>query len=117
VAATLADAPRQIILRVAELLQQPAIAVGLFERCQILALDVFDQRQLERLAVADLADDDGDFVQLGQLAARQRRSPATISKLAGWSGAAAPESVGRTPFSRIESASAASASSSKRWRG
>ena len=35
----------------------------LFERRQVLALDVLDQRDLDDLVVVDLADDDRDLAQ------------------------------------------------------
>ena len=36
---------------------------GLLERTEVLALQVLDQRDLDHLAVGDLADDDGDLVE------------------------------------------------------
>ena len=44
---------------------------------EILALEVLDEGQLELLAVGELADDGRDPLEAGQLAARNRRSPAT----------------------------------------
>ena len=58
---------------------QPLIGLGLLDRVEVLALDVLDQRDLERRGVVEVADDDRHFVQLRRRAARQRRSPATIS--------------------------------------
>lgn len=43
------------------------VAVGLFNRVQILPLEVFDQAQLHHLAVVGLNDDGGDFAQARQL--------------------------------------------------
>ena len=39
--------------------------LGFFERRQVLALDVLDQRQLQHLAIVDVADDDRQLVQPG----------------------------------------------------
>ena len=74
-AAALADGAGQILLRVLELLHQAAIALRLFQRSQILALDVLDQRDFQRLAVAEIADDDRNLVQAGDL----RGSPAALA--------------------------------------
>src|SRR3546814_1274247 len=49
VAAALPDMLRQVFLGVAEFLQQAAIAVGFLQRREILALDVLDDGELERL--------------------------------------------------------------------
>ena len=66
--------------------QQPAIALGFVQRREILTLQVLDEGDLERLPVGILPDDHRQFVKLGQLRARQRRSPAMISKPFGCSG-------------------------------
>ena len=49
------------------------VAVGLFNRVQILPLEVLNEAELHHLAVVGLDDDGRDFAQ-----ARQRRSPAMI---------------------------------------
>ena len=46
-------------LGVAEFVHQALVALGLFQRRQILALDVLDQRDLERFTIRQLTDDDG----------------------------------------------------------
>src|SRR5262249_3307143 len=74
-AAALADRLRQILLSVAELLHEAPIAFGLLKRGQILALDVLDKRDLQRLVIGELADDDRNLVQLGDL----RRAPASLA--------------------------------------
>ena len=51
------------------------VAVGLLERVEIGALDVLDDREFERLAIADVDDDDRDVVQPGAL----RRAPAPLA--------------------------------------
>ena len=45
-----------------ELFRQPVIGFRLFHRVQILALNIFDQRNLKRFAVLEIADDHGDLV-------------------------------------------------------
>ena len=45
-------------MRVAAALRQALQRLGLFERRQVLALQVLDQRELEHLGVVDVADDD-----------------------------------------------------------
>ena len=45
-------------MRVAAALRQAVERLGLFERRQILALEVLDQRELQHLALVDVADDD-----------------------------------------------------------
>ncbi len=50
-------------MRVAALLRELVQRLRLFERRQVLALQVLDQRQLHHLDVVDLADDDRDFAQ------------------------------------------------------
>ncbi len=63
-AAALADAPRQVFLRVAEIVHQPAISVGFLEWRKILPLKVLHQRNFKSLAVIELLDDDRHFVEL-----------------------------------------------------
>src|ERR1700722_10290387 len=58
-----------------ELLHQPAVAFCLFERGQVLALDILNERNLEGLTVVELANDDRDLVKLGEL----RRAPAALA--------------------------------------
>ncbi len=55
----------------AEFLQQALIALGLLDRREIGALQVLDQGDFERVAVAEVAEDGGDFMQLRLL----RRAP------------------------------------------
>jgi hypothetical protein len=50
-AAAFADDRRQLLLRVAEFVHQPLIARRFLERVEIRALDVLNQRQLQRLLV------------------------------------------------------------------
>ena len=62
-----------------ELVDQPAVGLGLLQRRQVGALQVLDQRQLERLLVGELAHDDRHLVQARPAAppasaARRRRS-------------------------------------------
>ncbi len=75
IAAALADDLRNLVLAVAEFVHQRAIAFRLFERIEIGALDVLDDRELQRLGVGRFDDDDGHFVQAGAL----RRAPAAFA--------------------------------------
>ena len=92
VAAALADDAGDVGVGVAVIGGELRVAVGLFERVEIGALDVLDDGDFERLAVAGLDDEDRDFVQAGALGgapapfagddlvgvgdARDRRAPA-----------------------------------------
>ena len=51
----------------------------LLQRVEVGALDILDDRKFQRLAFAHFEHDDRHFVQPRACAARQRRSPATIS--------------------------------------
>src|ERR1700733_4361335 len=70
VAPAFADHARDVAVRIAINLAELGIAGGLLERVQVGALDVFDDGDFERFAVAGLDDDDGDLVQ-----ARSLRGP------------------------------------------
>ena len=63
--ARLAQPPRQVLVRVAAALGQAVQRLGLFERRQVLALQVLDQRELDDLGVVDVADDDRQLAQAG----------------------------------------------------
>ena len=65
----------QRLLRVGEFLHQAAIAARFFDRVEVLALDVLDQRDLERVAIGEIAHHDRHFVQLRLL----RRAPAPLA--------------------------------------
>ena len=52
-------------------------ASGLVDRVEVGALDVLDERDLELVAVRELADERRDALEARQRAARTRRSPAT----------------------------------------
>jgi hypothetical protein len=62
VAAALSDNARDIGVRISVVGAELGVARGFFERVEIGALDVFDDGDLERLAVAGLEHDDRDFV-------------------------------------------------------
>ena len=115
-AAALADDLGQLLLGVAEALDQLAIAGRLLDRVEVGALHVLDDRELEHFLVVELAHDDRHRVQAGLL----RRAPAA---LAGDDLVAAARASGRTmigctrPLERIDSASSASSSSRKSLRG
>ena len=74
-AARLVDELAQFLLGVAIILDEAAIGLRFLDRVQILALDILDQGDFERLLVAELADDGGDFVQPRLL----RRAPAPLA--------------------------------------
>ena len=73
--AILADRVGDLFLRQVELVDEPAIGVRLFDRIEILALDVLDQRHREQPVVGDVADDDRDLEQAGAL----RGAPAALA--------------------------------------
>ena len=59
---------RDLFLREAELLVELVVGVRLFDRVQVFALDVLDERDLQDVAVGHrLLDDDGDGRQAGLL--------------------------------------------------
>src|SRR5580693_8996213 len=71
--AALADHAGNIVLAVAEIPDKRTIAFRLFERIEIGALHVLDDRELQCFGVARLNDNDGDLMQSGAL----RRAPAS----------------------------------------
>ena len=56
-AARLVDELGQRVLGMAEIADQPPIGLGLLDRVEVLALDILDQRDLERLGIVEFADD------------------------------------------------------------
>ena len=104
-----------VVLAEAELVDQLAIGVGRLDRVEVLALEVLDERELELLAIGELADDRRDPLEAGRDArpgggARRRRAGSrrcvSVTRI-GW----------RTPCSAMLAVSVASAASSMRWRG
>ena len=100
-AARAPDRLRRRVVRQPEFVDQPREPVRLLQRIQVLALDVLDQRHRERrLRREPSRTSAGTSFSPARCAARQRRSPAMISKR--------PPSTGRTrigcmmPCSRIE---------------
>ena len=69
-AAAFANHAGDIVLAVAEIADQRAIAFGLFERIEIGALHVLDDRKLQRFDVGRLDDDDRNVVQSRRAAPR-----------------------------------------------
>ena len=67
VAAALAQILPQLFLGIGKFVDQALITVGLFDRGEVLPLKVFNQRQLEGLAVAQILDDNRNFMKLGPL--------------------------------------------------
>ena len=78
-AAAFADDFGKLLLAVIEALDQLAIAAGLFDGIEVRALNVLDDRELEHFLVGELSHDDRNGMHPARCAARQRRSPATIS--------------------------------------
>src|ERR1700731_3326339 len=74
-AAALADHLGKIGLRIEEFVAEPLVAGRFLEWIEVGSLDVFDDRELERLAVVGLEADNRHFMQSGPL----RRPPATLS--------------------------------------
>ena len=66
-AAALADDARNIFLRIIELISERLVAGRFFHRIEIGALDVFDDRHLQRFAVVRFDDDNRHVVQRGAL--------------------------------------------------
>ena len=71
----LPDLLRDLFLRQRKFLHQPRVGLGFLDRAQVGALEIFDQRQLEHVAVARLAHDDGQRFE-SRLA---RRAPAAFA--------------------------------------
>ena len=71
----LADHLAELALAVAVLVDELLVADRLLERVEVRALDVLDDREFERLLVADVMDDDRHLVQAGPL----RRAPAPLA--------------------------------------
>jgi hypothetical protein len=65
----------EFVLGVAVILDEPAIGLRFLDRVQVLALDILDQRDLERLFLAEVADDRRQLVQPRLL----RRPPAPLA--------------------------------------
>src|SRR5215467_7290819 len=74
-AAALADGFGETGLRAAELRDQPAVSLSLFQRRQVFALQVFNERDFQHLGISEHADDDRDFVHPDPL----RRAPASLT--------------------------------------
>ena len=55
-----ADAFGEVFLGQFELVLQPLVRLGRFERVQVLALDVLDQRHLEEFALGRFLDERGN---------------------------------------------------------
>src|SRR5882672_4168641 len=75
VAPALADDLGDLVLAAFEFIRQRVIALRLFHGVEIFALDVFDDRDLERVAVVDVDRHDRHLVQADDL----RRAPATLA--------------------------------------
>ena len=73
--AALADLGGDFLLRELKLSAELRVAERFFQRIQILALQVFDERQFQHGAVIGFAIDDGNFGKIQQL----RRAPAAFA--------------------------------------
>ena len=104
-----------VVLAEAELVDELPVGVGRLDRVEVLALEVLDERELELLAVGELADDRRDPLEAGRAAPR---AGAARRRRAGSRRAISVTRIGwRTPCSAMLAASAASAASSNRLRG
>ena len=74
--ARLVDDLGEHLLRMPIFARQPLIGLRFFDRVEILALDVLDQRDLERLGIVEVANDDRHLVQPRAL----RRPPAPLAR-------------------------------------
>src|SRR6202171_5302425 len=74
-AAALADHLGKIGLRIEEFIAEPLVAGRFLEGIEVGSLDVFDDRELERLPVVGLEGDDRHLMQSGSL----RRPPAPLT--------------------------------------
>ena len=73
--AVFAGALGDLLLRQVKFISQALEGVRLLDRVEIFALEVFDQRHLQRHLLRDIADDDRNAEQAGAL----RRSPAAFA--------------------------------------
>src|SRR5260370_829168 len=64
-----------LFLRQMKFIRQTFVGARLFDRVEVLALNIFDQCYLERRLVANLTDDCGHSAQSGSL----RRAPSTFA--------------------------------------
>ena len=67
VAAALADDLGDVFLAAFEFVRERVIALRLFHRVEVFALDVFDDRDFERFGLRDVEGNDRHFVQAGEL--------------------------------------------------
>jgi hypothetical protein len=74
-AARFVDELAELFLGMAEVGDQPLIGLGFLDRVEVLALDILDQRDFQRLLVAELADDGRNLVQPRPL----RRPPTALA--------------------------------------
>ena len=78
--AILPDRGGDLLLRQLEFVGEPPVGRRFFDRIEILALDVLDQRDGEQRSSGMSRTTTGTLSRPARCAARQRRSPATISK-------------------------------------
>ena len=114
--ARLVDELGNIVLRMAMALDQLPIALGLFDRVEVFALDIFDQRDLGRGRIVDLADDRRDRVKPAPAAPRASGARRRRSRTRHRRAAAARSAAGRRAR-RSNSASSSIASSLNWTRG
>ena len=74
-----ADGFGALLMRELEFVDESIERARLFQRVEILALDVLDERHRDGRFVRNVAHDRRNLVQARELRARQRRSPAMIS--------------------------------------
>src|SRR5260370_42114902 len=66
---------RNLFLGQVKFICQTFVGARLFDRVEVLALNIFDQGYLERRLIANLTDDRGHSAQAGSL----RRAPSTLA--------------------------------------
>ena len=109
---------RRLLMREVEFGNQALYALRLFQRVEVFALDVFNQRHRGGGLVVDFLDQHRHLSSPASCAARKRRSPAMISYCRPLCAATGRTSIGCSkPCALIESASSSSAPSSMRVRG
>src|SRR5882757_8815732 len=74
-AARFVDELAERFLGMTIVVDQPVIGLGLLDRVQVLTLDILDQRDLQRLGIVELTDDDRHFVEPRSLC----RTPAPLA--------------------------------------
>ena len=113
--AAAADPATEVLFGDTEVLDQGGAGAGLFDRVEVFADHVLDQRHFEPVSLIGVADDHRDPLDPGHLS--RPPAPLTGDKFVTLSLSSLTSSGWTTPLAAIESARACSASSLKRRRG